>query len=133
MGVMIYRFMCSFNDVFGLVVFFGYLVAFALTFLMVFIHPFVGLILLMLGITSLVGIWLLVLTSRGFERSLARIGLRAGNCPFCGGEVALMAETADPVMLHDCAGCSTRFEADGRRYTDWVDEGEHGDPEDSRV
>jgi hypothetical protein len=130
---MIYRFMCSFNDVFGLVVFFGYLVAFALTFLMVFIHPFVGLILLMLGVTALVVIWLVILTSRGLERSLARSGLRSGSCPFCGGEVALMAGPGDPATLHACAGCSARYEEDGRRFSDWGDEGEHGDPEGSRV
>lgn len=116
---MLYRFTCRFNDVFALVVFFSYLLLFALTFLMVFLHPFVGLVLFMLGILALVVIWFVILGGRGFERALARNRLREGSCPDCGGVLAVMPGPGDPETVQACADCPLQYEDDGRRVPDW--------------
>ena len=116
---MLYRFTCRFNDVFALAVLFSYLLLFAVTFLMVFLHPFVGLVLFMLGILALVVIWFVILGGRGFERALARSGLRAGSCPGCGGALAAIPGPGDPDTVQACALCLLQYEDDGRRVPGW--------------
>jgi len=126
---MIYRFTCRFNDTFALVVFFSYLLLFLLTFLMVFLHPFVGLVLFMLGILALVVVWFVILGGRGFERALARSGLREGSCPDCGAGLAVVPGPGDPATITACTACALRYEEDGRRVSDW--ETTEDDSEDS--
>ena len=118
---MLYRFTCRFNDTFALVVFFSYLLLFLVTFLMVFLHPFVGLVLFMLGILALVVVWFVILGGRGFERALARSGLRDGSCPDCGAGLAVVPGPGDPAMVTACTACTLRYEDDGRRVSDWED------------
>ena len=58
---MIYRLLAKFNDDFGLFVFFLYLAAFVLAFLMVFIFPPGALALMLLGLVGFVGVWIIVI------------------------------------------------------------------------
>ena len=113
---MIYRLLAKFNDDFGLFVFFLYLAAFVLAFLMVFIFPPGALALMLLGLVGFVGVWLIVVVMRFFERILARKSLDQDRCPCCSkmeGFSITPSSEWDSVVL--CAGCGQHFESGGRR------------------
>ena len=103
---MIYRLIAKFNDDFGLFVFFLYLAAFILAFLMVFIFPPGALALMLLGLIGFVGVWVIVVIMRFFERILARKALDADRCPSCSvisGLVVTPSGEWDSVVC--CEGC----------------------------
>ena len=113
---MLYRLLAKFNDDFGLFVFFLYLAAFLLAFLMVFIFPPGALALMLLGLVGFVGVWLVVVVMRTFERALARKALGKGRCPSCSHEEGMVVTPSiewDSVVL--CGGCGQHFESGGRR------------------
>jgi hypothetical protein len=112
---MLYRILCSFNDDFGLCVFFVYLAAFALAFVLIFIFPPGALALVMLGILGFVGIWVVVACSKMLERSICRRQLAAGCCPFCSGELLVPGDTGQNEHA-TCSRCGQAFERDGRRH-----------------
>ena len=113
---MIYRLLAKFNDDFALFVFFLYLAAFVLAFLMVFIFPPGALALMLLGLVGFVGVWVIVGVMRFFERILARKSLSQDRCPCCShaeGFSLTPSEEWDSVVL--CGGCGQHFESGGRR------------------
>lgn len=112
---MFYRILCSFNDDFGLFVFFLYLAAFALAFVLIFVFPPGALALVLLGLLGLVGVWVVVGCSRMLERSICRRQLDAGRCPFCSGAF-LVPGDAGQLEHVQCPQCSQAFEPDGRRH-----------------
>ena len=125
---MIYRLLAKFNDDFGLFVFFLYLAAFILAFLMVFIFPPGALALMLLGLIGFVGVWLIVVIMRFFERSLARKALGDDRCPCCTVASALVVTPStewDSVVC--CDGCGQLFESGGRRIQ--AEDEEEDDPE----
>jgi len=111
---MLYRILCSFNDDFGLFVFFTYLAAFCLAFVLVFVFPPGALALVLLGLFGIIGIWILVSCSRSLERSLGRKLLIGGNCPVCAGGLQ-EPESLDGLVHRICSDCGQGFESDGRR------------------
>ena len=127
---MIYRLLAKFNDDFGLFVFFLYLAAFVLAFLMVFIFPPGALALMLLGLIGFVGIWGVVMVMRFFERILARKALEQNRCPCCSEAEGLSLTPSsewDSVVL--CGGCGQHFESGGRRIAP-EEEDEDGPPSD---
>ena len=118
---MIYRILCRFNDLFALLVFGAYLVAFVLAFVMVFLFPPGALLLVLLGVAGFVAVWAMVLISRGIERAVARAGLGAGRCPTCGGGVERESAPdptvpGEPDTILVCPACAGAWEDGGRRY-----------------
>ena len=124
---MLYRVVCSFNDVFGLVVFGLYILAFLLAFVMLFLFPPGALLLVLIGISGFVGVWAVMLLGRALERLLARGPIRSGGCPNCGGGLDLtpcaafpdhdgVVRYGEPESVYCCGGCLRSFEACGSRY-----------------
>ena len=129
---MLYRLLCRFNDLFGLLVFGGYIAAFMLAFVMVFLFPPGALLLVLLGLAGFVLIWVVMTVSRGIERSLARSCIQKGLCPTCEGAVVgspAPAPTAvgDPETIFTCSVCSMIFEENGIRFSPLSDEDEEAD------
>ena len=125
---MIYRLLAKFNDDFGLFVFFLYLAAFVLAFLMVFIFPPGALALMLLGLVGFVGVWMIVVIMRFFERILARKALGSDRCPCCSKLsefVVTPSSEWDSVVC--CGGCGQLFESGGRRIQ--ADEDPDDDPD----
>lgn len=112
---MLYRLLCSFNDGFGLVVFFGYLAAFVLAFLLVFLFPPGALALVLLGLVGLVLVWIFFGVSKAIEASLGRRSIDEGTCPECGEELLPPVESSDPVYVC-CSECGQAYELTGRRF-----------------
>ena len=125
---MIYRLLAKFNDDFGLFVFFLYLAAFLLAFLMVFIFPPGALALMLLGLVGFVVVWLIVVVMRTFERLLALKALAKDRCPCCAhheGMTVTPSSEWDSVVL--CGGCGQHFESGGRRVPPEAEDDEEGD------
>ena len=127
MPLMLYRFMCRFNDVFGLSVLVAYVLAFILAFIMVFLFPPGALLLVLVGISGFVVVWVISLSTRGLERKLARSLMQSVGCPNCGSGLVLtpvasmpghegILRVGEPESVYHCAACSHTYEASGARH-----------------
>ncbi|MDG2031941.1 MAG: hypothetical protein P8J45_13150 [Phycisphaerales bacterium] len=129
---MIYRYLCRFNDLFGLLVFGVYLAAFMLAFVMVFLFPPGALLLVMLGLAGFVLVWVVMMITRGLERSMARTRIQKGLCPTCEGDLVTSpapepTSLGDPETILTCARCSMNFEENGTRFNPLSVEDEEAD------
>jgi hypothetical protein len=129
---MIYRLLCRFNDLFGLLVFGVYLAAFMLAFVLVFLFPPGALLLVLLGLTGFVLVWAVMMVSRGLERSLARASIRKGLCPTCEGELVSTpapepTSLGDPETIFTCSVCAMNLEENGIRFGPLSPEDEEAD------
>ncbi|MSQ90716.1 MAG: hypothetical protein EXS01_04885 [Phycisphaerales bacterium] len=94
------------------VVFGGYLLAFFLAFVMIFMLPIGSLALVLLGVLGLIPVVIGLWVVRAIERPLALGKLRRGICPVCG------LPTIEPPLVggsdsYRCTGCAMRFSARG--------------------
>ena len=124
---MIYRLLAKFNDDFGLFVFFLYLAAFLLAFVMVFIFPPGALALMLLGLVGFVGVWLIVVVMRSFERLLALKALGEDRCPCCSHDQGMtITPSSEWDSVVHCGGCGQHFESGGRRVPPEDEDHEEG-------
>lgn len=112
-----YRILSAIDQSYGVALFWVYIAAFALAFMMVFVFPPGAIALLFLSLFSLL---ILIPLSRGLHAIVRLIGrrhLRHGRCPTCGQQVGPMNTDEARNEAWSCHDCGARFMGSG----EWID------------
>lgn len=114
---MVYRFIRAFNELYGVTIFAGFVLAFFIAFAMM-LYPIVAIVMLIAAIYLVVVFWALGRVLRAVERRVARRGIARDRCPACGGRLERFSlpEVAD-AEIHDCSECSRAYLPNGDQWT----------------